>query len=81
MYIYCEVCYRLIVAPYVKSVGHVFAYLYTLDYDSECPMGYETSLPPKVFCALVDNPGYVPLHHHISYVLLHHYMQPSWVHY
>ncbi len=30
MYIYCVVCYRVIVAPYVRSVGHVFAYLYIL---------------------------------------------------
>ncbi len=43
------VCYRVIVAPYVRSVGHVFAYLYTLDDDSERPMDYETSLLPKVF--------------------------------
>ncbi len=40
---------EVIVAPYVRSVGHVFAYLYTLNYDSECPMDYETSLLPKVF--------------------------------
>ncbi len=44
MYVYCVVCYRVIAAPYVRSVGHVFAYLYTLDDDSECPMDYETSL-------------------------------------
>ncbi len=49
MYIYCVVCYRVIVAPYVKSVGHVFAYLYTLDDNLECPMDYETSLLLKVF--------------------------------
>ncbi len=35
-------------APYVRSVGHVFTYLYTLDYDSECPMDNETSLLPNV---------------------------------
>ncbi len=34
---------------HVRSVGHVFAYLYTLDDDSERPMNYETSLLPKVF--------------------------------
>ncbi len=45
MYVYCVVCYRVI----VKSVGHVFAYLYTLDDDSERPMDYETSLLPNVF--------------------------------
>ncbi len=39
-YVYCVVCYRVIVAPYVRSVGHVFAYLYTLDNDSERPMDY-----------------------------------------
>ncbi len=33
MYAYCVVCYRVIVAPYVRSVGYVFAYLYTLDDD------------------------------------------------
>ncbi len=33
---------------YVRSVGHVFEYLYTLDDDSERPMDYETSLLPKV---------------------------------
>ncbi len=49
MYVYCVVCYRVIVAPYVRSVSHVFAYLYTLDDDSERPMDYETSLQPKVF--------------------------------
>ncbi len=48
-YVYCVVCYRVIVAPYVRSVGHVFAYLYTLDDDSERPMDYVTSLLPKVF--------------------------------
>ncbi len=39
MYVHCVVCYRVIAAPYVRSVGHVFAYLYTLDDDSERPMG------------------------------------------
>ncbi len=48
-YVYCVVCYHVIVVPYVRSVGHVFAYLYTLDDDSECPMDYETSLLPKIF--------------------------------
>ncbi len=48
-YVYCVFCYRLIVAPYVRTVGQVFAYLYTLDDDSECPMDYETSLLLKVF--------------------------------
>ncbi len=43
------VCYREIVAPYVRSVGHVFAYLYTLDDDLERPMEYETSLLRKGF--------------------------------
>ncbi len=45
MYVYCVVCYRVIVAPYVRSVGHVFAYLYTLDDNSERPMDCETSFP------------------------------------
>ncbi len=48
MYVYCVVCYCVTVAPYVRGVGHVFAYLYTLDDDSERPMDYETSLLPKV---------------------------------
>ncbi len=49
---YCVVCYRMIVAPYVRSVGHVFAYLYTLDDNSDRPIDYETSLLPKVFSLL-----------------------------
>ncbi len=53
MYVYCVVCYRVIIAPYVRSVGHVFAYLYTLDDDLERPMDYETSLLPKVFPLLM----------------------------
>ncbi len=36
-------------SPYVRSVGHVFAYLYTLDDDLERPMEYETSLLRKGF--------------------------------
>ncbi len=46
-YVYCVVCYRVIVAPYVRSVGHVFANLYNLVDDSECPIDYETYLLPK----------------------------------
>ncbi len=49
MYAYCVVSYCVMVAPYVRSVDHLFAYLYTLDDDSERPMDYETSLLPKVF--------------------------------
>ncbi len=52
MYVYCVVCYRLIVAPYVRSVGHVNEYLYTIDDDSKHHMDYETSLLPKVFLLL-----------------------------
>ncbi len=48
MYVYCVVCSRVIAAPQVRNVGHVFAYLYTLDDDSERAMGYETSFLPKV---------------------------------
>ncbi len=64
-YVYCVVCYRVIVAPYVRSVGHVYANLYTLDNDSERPMDYETSLLPKVF----------PLHNntHNTYIALLYY--------
>ncbi len=60
------VCYRVIVAPYVKSVGHVFAYLYTLDDDSERPMDYETSLLPKVFpltsCSMLENSIFIVMY-------------------
>ncbi len=49
MYVYCVVCDCVIVAPYLRSVGHVFAYLYTLVDNSKSPMIYETSLLPKVF--------------------------------
>ncbi len=38
MYAYCVVCYHVIAAPYIRSVGDVFAYLYTLDDDSELPL-------------------------------------------
>ncbi len=31
-------------SPYVRSVDHMFAFLYTLDEDSERPMDYESSL-------------------------------------
>ncbi len=55
MYVYWVVCYRVIVAPYVRSVGHVFAYLYTLGDDSECPMDYETSLLSNVFSFIDHN--------------------------
>ncbi len=49
MYIYCVVCYCVIGAPHVRRIGHVFAYLYTIDDDSERPMNYETSLLLNVF--------------------------------
>ncbi len=49
MYIYCVVCYRVIAAPYVWSVDHVFVYLYALDDDSERPMDYDTALFAKMF--------------------------------
>ncbi len=49
MYVYCVVCYCVTAAPYVKSVGCVFAYRYTLGDDSECPMDYDTSLLLKFF--------------------------------
>ncbi len=38
-YIYYVLCYHVIASPYVRSVGHVFAYLYTLDDDLEHPNG------------------------------------------
>ncbi len=43
------VIYTSPIKLYIRSVGHVFAYLYTLDDDSESPMDYETSLLPNVF--------------------------------
>ncbi len=55
MYIYCVVCYRVIIAPYVRSVDNVFAYLLTLDDDSERPMDYETSLLPKLFPTIISH--------------------------
>ncbi len=54
-YIYYVVCYREIAASYVKSVGHAFAYLYTLDDNSEYPMDYETTLLPNVFPVVLSN--------------------------
>ncbi len=65
-YVYCVVCYRVIVAPYVKSVDHIFAYLYTLDDNSECAMNYETSLLPKMFpltLTHVGKPHFVNVYH------------------
>ncbi len=38
----CVVCYRVIPALFVRSVVHVFEYLYTLDDDSESLMDHET---------------------------------------
>ncbi len=67
-YVYCVVCYCVIVAPYVRSVAHVFAYLYTLDDDSECPMDYETSLLPKVF----------PLYVYHMQILIDSHILPYW---
>ncbi len=49
IYVCCLVCYHVIVAPCIRSVGHIFACLYALDDDSELPMDYETSLLPKGF--------------------------------
>ncbi len=65
MYVYCVVCYREIVAPYVRSVGHVFAYLYTLDDDSERSMDYKTSLLPKVFPSSTILSPTLPLYPHV----------------
>ncbi len=45
-YVYCVVCYHVIVASYVKSIGHVFTYLYTL---LECPIDNATLLLLKGF--------------------------------
>ncbi len=47
--VWVNVCYHVIVAPYVRSVGHVFAYLYSRDDDLERHMDYETYLLSNVF--------------------------------
>ncbi len=53
---YIVVCYLVIVATYVRSVGPVFAYLYNFDDDLERPMDYETSLILNCFLQCVfDN--------------------------
>ncbi len=59
-YVYWVVCYHVIAAPYVRSVGHVFTYYYTLVDDSECQMNYETSWHPKVIPSLIRK-LYLPL--------------------
>ncbi len=44
------------IAQLTRSVGHIFAYLYTLDDDSERPMDYETFIdvfPQKGMCSLI----------------------------
>ncbi len=62
-------------SPYVRSAGHVFAYLYTLDDDSECPMDYETSLLPKVFSLQPSSRIFVNTH----YIYLHLNPYKLWV--
>ncbi len=52
MYIYCMICYRVIPAPYVRSVL-MSLHTVALDEDSECPIDYELSLLPNVFPLLV----------------------------
>ncbi len=37
-----------VITPYVRSVGHVFAYLYTLDEDSEHTQGFFCDLISKI---------------------------------
>ncbi len=37
MHVYCVICYCIISAPYVRSVGCVFLHIYTLADDSEHP--------------------------------------------
>ncbi len=66
----------MIVAPYVRSVGHVFAYLYTLDDDSECPMDNETYLLPNVFPSKVifDNPLRTRALYHLFYEIQYIYI-------
>ncbi len=71
-HVYCVVCYRVISAPYLRNVGHVFACLYTLDDDSEYLMDYET-LIPKVFplCWFLD--------HHLSFLYVWNWqLNMSW---
>ncbi len=69
MYIYCVVCHRVIAAPYVRNVVHVFAYLYTLDDDSEHPMDSETSLLPNVFTSHCSDCVNVVLLYHKASVM------------
>ncbi len=64
MYVYCVVCYRVIAAPYVRSVGHVFAYLYTLDDNLERPM----DLLPKDF--------HLQLYHTVPLSSVNIYVEP-----
>ncbi len=71
--VYCVVCYRVITPPYVKSVVHVFAYLYILDDDSEHPMDYETSLLPNVFPPLIS----IDFHYKYLQCYIQHHLYPS----
>ncbi len=48
-YVYCLVCYRMIVAPYVRSVVMSLHVVKTLDDELEHPMKCELSLLPKGF--------------------------------
>ncbi len=59
VYIYCMICYRVVVAPYVKGVAWSVQAITLLMTDSECSMDYysifiwsmdyELSSPPKLF--------------------------------
>ncbi len=77
-FIYCVVCYHVIVAPYVRSVGHVFAYLtllmtirnalwtmrllYSLKIFLYILIGHCTSLSP--WFIILDKNNFVKLSHH-----------------
>ncbi len=49
MYAYFVVCYKVIAALYIGNVGYVFAHLYTLVGDLECPLdNNDLSYHPKL---------------------------------
>ncbi len=60
MYVYCVVCYCVMLAPYVRSVGHVFAYLSTLDDDLECPMDVRLLYSLKFFLCTIITKHNIP---------------------
>ncbi len=72
MYIYWVVCNHVIAAAYVRSVGCVVVYLYTLDDNSECPMNHETSLLPQGWFPSIVTDHYITSHVHPYNILSKH---------